>query len=224
MGTLVLVRHGQSQWNLENRFAGWIDVPLTEQGRRDAAKIAEVLREFPFDIAFTSKLQRASETLTILLKALHQDNVPVQADAALNERHYGTLQGLNKAETAKQYGQEQVQLWRRSYAVAPPGGESIADCCARVLPYFERAILPLVATGKTVLVVAHGNSMRPIIQTLDHLDNDTTATMEIGLCTPYIYVFEGKELLKRDVRKVPGVVTKGASTTENRIEKGRIGS
>lgn len=224
MGTLVLVRHGQSQWNLENRFAGWTDVPLTERGRRDAANIAEVLREFHFDIAFTSKLQRASETLTILLRELHQNDVPVQADEALNERHYGTLQGLNKAETAKKYGQEQVQLWRRSYASAPPAGESIADCCARVLPYFERAILPLVEAGKTVLIVAHGNSMRPIIQVLDHLDNDTTATMEVGLCIPSIYVFEGKKLVKKEVREVPGVVTKGASTTENRVEKGRIGS
>ncbi|OGJ56388.1 hypothetical protein A3D88_03300 [Candidatus Peribacteria bacterium RIFCSPHIGHO2_02_FULL_52_16] len=222
MSTLVLLRHGQSQWNLENRFTGWTDVPLTERGKADAVRTAEALRDLHFDVGYTSKLKRAADTLTIILDHLKQNEIPAVADAALNERHYGDLQGLNKAETAAKYGQEQVTLWRRSYATPPPNGESIADVAKRVLPFFEAKILPEVWAGKNVIVSASGNSLRPILQVLDHLDNDTTASMDVGLCTPYIYHYEGKKMTKKEVREVPGIVTKGASQTEARVEEGRV--
>ncbi len=221
MGTLILIRHGQSQWNLENRFTGWSDVPLTERGKSDAVKVAEALREFHFDQAYASRLQRAKNTLQIILETLGQ--MPqITIDSALNERHYGDLQGLNKAETAEKYGQEQVTLWRRSYDVPPPNGESIDHVKYRVLPLLRWAILPEVHAGKTVIVAASGNSLRPMIQFLDNLDNDTTASMEVGLCTPYIYTFEGEKLVKKEVREVPGIVTKGASQTEAKVEEGRV--
>ncbi|MEK7590985.1 MAG: 2,3-bisphosphoglycerate-dependent phosphoglycerate mutase [Patescibacteria group bacterium] len=162
MGILVLLRHGQSQWNLENRFTGWSDVPLTERGRQDAEKTAEALKEFEFDIGYTSHLQRAIDTLEIILDVLGQ-NPPVIHDSSLNERHYGDLQGLNKAETAAKYGQDQVTLWRRSYDTPPPNGESIAQVRERVLPFFRWGILPEIHKGKTVFVSASGNSMRPIL-------------------------------------------------------------
>ena len=181
-----------------------------------------MLREFHFDLAWTSRLARAQETLTILLKALKQPTVPTMSDSALNERHYGDLQGLNKAETAAKYGAEQVQLWRRSYATRPPAGESIEDCERRTGPFFRQYILPSVIAGKTVIVAAHGNSLRPILKELDHLEPAAAAALEIGLCTPYIYWFEGDRLTKKEVREVPGVVTKGASITEATVEKGRV--
>lgn len=222
MSVLVLIRHGQSQWNLENRFTGWTDVPLTDRGRSDARKTADVLRDFRFDLAFTSRLQRAEETLTIILGALGQGDMRVVADSALNERHYGDLQGLNKAETAVKYGQEQVTLWRRSYATRPPNGESIADTARRVLPFLRSYILPEVHAGKNVIVTASGNSMRPILQLFDGLDDDSTAAMEIGLCTPFVYRFEGEKLAGKDVLQVPGVVTKGASQTDAKVEEGQV--
>jgi 2,3-bisphosphoglycerate-dependent phosphoglycerate mutase len=221
MGVLVLVRHGQSQWNLENRFAGWSDVPLTAQGREDAAAMAGHLRDFHFDAAFTSKLQRAAETLRIVLRELQQD-IPVVADTALNERHYGDLQGLNKAELAAQYGQDQVYRWRRGYSDRPPNGESIEDCVKRVNPYFVEHILPEVTSGKTVLVVAHGNSMRPMMKHLEQLSPEETAVMEIGLCTPYVYWFDDGLVVKKEVREIPGIVTKGASQTEVIVKGGRV--
>lgn len=222
MGALVLIRHGQSQWNLENRFTGWTDVPLTDRGRDDARKTAAVLTDFQFTKGYTSRLERAAETLTIILEALGQNTIPVIADCALNERHYGDLQGLNKAETAVKYGQEQVLLWRRSYTTRPPNGESIEDVGTRVLPLLRWVILPEVAAGGTIIVTASGNSMRPIIKLFDGLDPETAATMEIGLCTPYIYRFDGSRMVGKEVRDVPGVVTKGASQTESRVEEGRV--
>ena len=222
MGVFVIIRHGQSQWNLENLFAGWSDIPLTEQGRNDAAVVAHHLQDFHFDVAFTSKLQRASETLHIILQELQRQCVHVIADQSLNERHYGDLQGLNKAELAAKYGQEQVYRWRRGYSNRPPGGESIEDCVKRVTPYFVEHILPEVVAGKTVLVVAHGNSMRPMVKYLEDLDAPTTATMEIGLRTPYIYWFEGGRVAKKEVREIPGIVTKGASQTEAIVHGGRV--
>lgn len=222
MSVLVLVRHGQSQWNLENRFTGWTDVPLTERGKADARKTAEVLQDIRFDCGFTSRLQRASETLRIILEALRQSAIPVTADAALNERDYGDLTGLNKAETAEKYGQEKALLWRRSYDTPPPGGESIVDVAKRVVPFFQRHILPLVVAGKNVIVTASGNSMRPILQVLDHLDNAETASMEIGLCTPYTYMFDGSDIAGREVRTVPGIVTLGASQTQREVQEGSV--
>jgi len=222
MGVLILIRHGQSQWNLENRFAGWTDIPLADRGRADAATAAATLSSYRFDRAFTSKLNRASETLSIMLKDLKQTKTTIEADTALNERHYGDLQGLNKAETAEKFGKEQVQLWRRSYETRPPNGESMEDCEKRTLPYFLEKIFPHVAQGETVLVVAHGNSLRPIIKYLDELAPKDAATLEIGLCTPYVYTFEGEKLIKKEVVSVPGIVTQGASLTEKSVKEDRV--
>jgi 2,3-bisphosphoglycerate-dependent phosphoglycerate mutase len=222
MGQLILLRHGQSQWNLENRFTGWTDVPLTPQGEKDVATAASHLKEFHFDIGFTSRLQRAQKSLDIILTTLNQKGIPVVQDSALNERHYGDLQGLNKAEIAEKYGQEKVTLWRRSYDVPPPGGESIKDCCYRVLPFFKWTILPRVYAGNTVLVAASGNSLRPMIQYLDKLDDEATGKMEIGLTTPYIYTFEGEQVTKKEIREIPGIVTLGASQTAKTVEKGTV--
>ena len=198
MGTLVLIRHGQSQWNLENRFTGWIDVPLTDAGRAEARRAGEAIRHLKFARAFTSMLQRAEETLRIALDVSNQLFIPFERSQALNERHYGELQGLNKAETAKKYGDEQVRLWRRSYDVAPPGGESLKDTAARTLPYFHEKILPLVKSGQTILVVAHGNSLRSIVMELDHLTNEQVLELNIATGTPIVYDIDsaGKVLKK----------------------------
>ncbi len=209
MGTLILVRHGQSQWNIENKFTGWTDVPLTAQGDKDAKLTGESLKEFTFDMAFASRLQRSQKTLGNILTASGQQGIPTEYDSALNERHYGDLQGLDKAETVKKYGEEQVRLWRRSYDVPPPNGESIEDCVRRTLPFFKQYILPHVVAGKTVIVAAHGNSLRPIMMFLDNLGKEETAAMEIPLCVPYQYTFEGDKVIKKEVRSVPGMEVKG---------------
>ena len=155
MPTLVLVRHGQSLWNLENRFTGWVDVPLSAKGLDEARRAGELLKGFRFDVAYTSALTRAQETLRIMQEVMGTE-LPVIRDQALNERHYGDLQGLNKEETAKRYGADQVKLWRRSYDVRPPNGESLELTAKRTLPFFDRCIAGDLRQGKNVLVVAHG--------------------------------------------------------------------
>jgi len=192
MGKLVLVRHGQSQWNLENRFTGWTDVLLTEKGRNEARRGDETIQEICFDQAFTSDLKRAQETLKIILETTNQADIAVERDKALNERHYGELQGLNKTETAEKYGKEQVHLWRRSYDIAPPGGESLKDTAARTLPYFTAKILPLVISGKNILVAAHGNSLRSIVMQLDRLTEDQVTKLELATGTPIVYDIDEK--------------------------------
>ena len=187
MALLVLVRHGESQWNLENRFTGWVDVPLTDTGRREAARAGTVLKGTRFDVAYSSVLQRANETLDIILRELAQSDLPVVKDQALNERHYGELQGLNKGETAEKYGAEQVHIWRRSYDVPPPGGESLKDTAARTLPYYDRVIAPQIAAGKNVLVVAHGNSLRSIVMQLDRLTREQVLELNIPTGVPIVY-------------------------------------
>lgn len=191
-GVLVLLRHGQSQWNLENRFTGWEDVPLTDLGRAEARSAGEKLREVRFDRAYTSKLQRATETLDIVLDTLGQRNVPIERSQALNERHYGQLQGLNKAETEQRYGAEQVHQWRRSYDVRPPGGESLKDTAERTLPYFRERILPEVQAGKNVIVAAHGNSLRSIAMYLENLTPDQVEALNLGTGVPTVYQFDGQ--------------------------------
>ena len=178
MPILVLVRHGESQWNLENRFTGWVDVPLSEKGEKEAKAAGEKIKKqnIHFDTAYTSKLKRAQHTLEIILDVLGQKSLPVHEDQALNERHYGDLQGLNKAETAQKFGEQQVKVWRRSYDVAPPGGESLKDTAARTLPYFESKILTDLKKDHNVIVSAHGNSLRSIVMDLDKL----TKEQEIG--------------------------------------------
>jgi len=189
MALLVLIRHGESQWNLENRFTGWIDVPLTDKGRQEARRAGEKIRNLHFDKAYTSVLKRAIDTLDIVLQTIDQTGIPVSYDQALNERHYGDLQGLNKAETAKKYGQEQVHLWRRSYDVAPPGGESLKDTAARTLPYFETHVVPDLRAGKNILVSAHGNSLRSIVMHLDKLTREQVLQLNLATGVPIVYEF-----------------------------------
>jgi len=194
---LVLVRHGQSQWNLENRFTGWVDVPLSEKGLEEARRAGQELSGLSFAEAFTSKLKRAQETLRIILQEIHQENIPITCDAALNERHYGALQGLDKAETARKYGDEQVRIWRRGYDVAPPKdrtdfnpegiSESLKDTAARTLPFFESRILPRVKGGKNILVAAHGNSLRSIVMSLEQLTREQVLELNIPTGAPIVY-------------------------------------
>lgn len=186
MSKLVLIRHGQSLWNLENRFTGWIDVPLTQKGREEARNAAKKLAGIHFDVAYTSALSRAQDTLTEILNTLGLD-LPVIKDQALNERHYGDLQGLNKEQTAKKFGAEQVHIWRRSYDVPPPGGEALKDTAARTLPFFERAILGDLMQGKNVLVVAHGNSNRSIVMQLEKMTPEQILALELGTGVPRVY-------------------------------------
>src|SRR5580704_5510641 len=168
---LVLVRHGQSEWNLKNLFTGWRDVDLTDAGVAEAVRAGRKLKAqgLRFDVAFTSVLKRAQRTLDLMLVEMGQTGIPVIEDQALNERDYGDLVGLNKDDARKRWGDEQVLLWRRSYDVAPPGGESLRDTAARVLPYYIKEILPHVMRGENVLVSAHGNSLRALVMVLERL-------------------------------------------------------
>ena len=194
MPFLVLVRHGESQWNLENRFTGWVDVPLSEKGIEEAKKAGERLKKenIHFDKAYTSDLQRAQNTLTLILEKLKQENLPVEKDKALNERHYGDLQGLNKAETAKKFGEEQVKIWRRSYDIAPPKGESLKDTAARTLPYFDAKIAEDLKAGKNIIVAAHGNSLRSIVMHLDKLTKEQVLELNLATGVPIIYKLDEK--------------------------------
>jgi 2,3-bisphosphoglycerate-dependent phosphoglycerate mutase len=187
MARLVLLRHGESQWNLENRFTGWVDVPLSSRGIQEAKNAGEKLRPYRFDRAFTSVLQRANETLRLALEVIGQTAIPTESDKALNERMYGELQGLNKAETAKKYGEDQVKIWRRSYDVRPPGGESLKDTAERVLPYYEKAIKPHVRSGETILIAAHGNSLRALVMELEQLTKEEVLELNIPTGAPLLY-------------------------------------
>ncbi|CAB3742280.1 2,3-diphosphoglycerate-dependent phosphoglycerate mutase [Achromobacter kerstersii] len=214
MHKLVLMRHGESQWNLENRFTGWTDVDLTETGREQARKAGELLKKegYTFDLAYSSLLKRAIRTLWIALDAMDAMYTPVGVNWRLNERHYGALQGLNKAETAAQYGDEQVLIWRRAYAIAPeplaldderhprfdsryakipadqlPATECLKDTVARVLPFWNESIAPAIRAGRKVLVAAHGNSLRALIKHLDNVSDDDIVNVNIPTGQPLVY-------------------------------------
>ncbi len=216
MAKLILVRHGQSLWNAANKFTGWVDVPLSEQGRAEATIASCKLRDYRVRVCYTSLLFRAIETAIIILTevddicggripiikhdaadrdwhgwdAYHGDpelELPVYTAAALDERYYGELQGLNKAETAEKFGKEQVQLWRRSYDVAPPGGESLEDTVKRTLPFFRDRIAKHLIQGDNVLIAAHGNSLRSIIKHLEHLSGEEIVKVELGTAIPIVY-------------------------------------
>ncbi|MFB0516267.1 MAG: 2,3-diphosphoglycerate-dependent phosphoglycerate mutase [Candidatus Neomarinimicrobiota bacterium] len=214
---LVLLRHGESLWNLENRFTGWTDVDLTDQGIAEAHQAGKQLLEegFEFDLAFTSVLKRAVRTLWLVLDEMDLMWIPVERSWRLNERHYGALQGLNKAETAQQYGPEQVHLWRRSYDVPPPAlepedprhprfdpryaglnpeelpaTESLADTYRRVMPYWEKAIAPSLRQGRTVLISAHGNSLRALVKHLGHISDEDISQLNIPTGIPLLYEFD----------------------------------
>lgn len=218
MYTLVLVRHGQSVWNLENRFTGWTDVDLTELGKAEAAEAGKLLKDggYDFDIAYTSVLKRAIKTLNIIQDEMNLDWIPVVRAWQLNERHYGALQGLNKADTARKFGEEQVKIWRRSYDVTPPAleltderhpkfdrryaaltpeqlpsTESLKITLERVLPYWDAALAPEIKSGKRVLVVAHGNSIRALIKYLDNVSESDILELNIPTGLPLIYELDG---------------------------------
>ena len=187
MAQLILIRHGESQWNLENKFTGWVDVELSSKGIQEAKDAGEKLRPFRFDQAFTSGLKRAQETLRLILEVIGQTDLAIERDTALNERMYGDLQGLNKAETVEKFGEAQVKLWRRSYDIQPPGGESLKDTAERVLPYYERRIHPEVLAGKTILVAAHGNSLRALVMHLEQLSKEEILEVNIPTGAPLLY-------------------------------------
>ena len=186
---LVLVRHGESEWNKLNLFTGWKDVDLTEKGIAEARQAGKLLKaeHLTFDVAYTSDLKRAQRTLTLMLEELGQTGLDTHKDQALNERDYGDLSGLNKDDARKRWGDEQVLIWRRSYDIPPPGGESLKDTAARVLPYYEAQILPAVKAGKTVLVAAHGNSLRALIMSIEKLSGEAIIKRELGTGVPMIY-------------------------------------
>ncbi len=207
---LVLIRHGQSIWNLENKFTGWTDVDLSENGVNEAIEAGKVLKEkgFSFDVAYTSVLKRANRTLDLILEELGEKNIPIYKSWRLNERHYGALQGLNKKETADEYGEEQVHKWRRSYDVRPPEltddderyivmkktyneyipyTESLKDTVERVIPYWENDILPSIKNGKRVIISAHGNSLRGLIKFLDNMTDEEIVDLEIETGNPICY-------------------------------------
>jgi 2,3-bisphosphoglycerate-dependent phosphoglycerate mutase len=200
---LVLVRHGESEWNRLNLFTGWEDVDLSEEGVAEAHRAGCMLKAagHRFDIAFTSTLKRAQNTLKIILGELKQESLSTVKDAALNERDYGDLVGVNKDDARRRWGADQVHLWRRSYDIAPPGGESLKDTAARVLPFFEKRIVPEQLAGKNVLVVAHGNSLRALIMQLDRLEPEEVMDLDLATGVPQVYRLnaDGTVADKRDL-------------------------
>ncbi|MBN1280326.1 MAG: 2,3-bisphosphoglycerate-dependent phosphoglycerate mutase [Candidatus Thermoplasmatota archaeon] len=224
MATLILVRHGQSQWNLENRFTGWVDVPLSNKGREEATIAGKKLKDMRFDAIYVSHLLRAIQTLHYILlestdlrtpiiyheeQRIHawehfsgdpQNLIPIYQSVDLAERYYGDLQGLNKAETMKKFGNEQVHLWRRSYDVNPPNGESLKDTCERTIPYYTKTILPELKAGKTILIVAHGNSLRSITKYVEHISDEEIPTVEIPTGAPIVYTFDAAMKLQKKTR------------------------
>ncbi len=226
MPNLVLIRHGKSEWNLDNKFTGWVDIPLCEEGRKEAINAGKKIYRMDFDAAYTSTLIRAQETLLLVCSELKSKKVPIfQHDEGklkswakyssvegnelpvkiawqLNERHYGKLQGMNKDDMRKKYGEEQVHVWRRSYDIRPPEGECLKDTAQRTIPYFKKHILKDINAGKNVLIAAHGNSLRSIVMNLDKLTPEEVVNLEIPTGVPIIYKFDkkGKILSKKILR------------------------
>jgi 2,3-bisphosphoglycerate-dependent phosphoglycerate mutase len=201
---LVLVRHGESEWNKLNLFTGWKDPNLTEKGIGEAKAGGQRLKAegFKFDIAYTSALTRAQRTLGLILNEIGQANLTIVKNQALNERDYGELSGLNKDDARKKWGEDQVHIWRRSYDIPPPGGESLKDTAARVLPYYETHIWPDVKAGKNVIVAAHGNSLRALIMRLEHLTGEQIIAQELGTGIPIVYRLnvDGTVASRRDLK------------------------
>ncbi len=215
MAKLILLRHGQSEWNRQNLFTGWVDVPLSIKGVEESIAAGKALASIPIDVIFTSKLIRAQETVALAMmshgsgkiprfvheeqgwfelcsKEIKQQTIPVYSSEALNERMYGELQGLNKQETIEKFGKDQIHKWRRSFDQAPPGGESLKMTAARSIPYFQEKIVPLLSQGKNVLISAHGNSLRAISMVLDGLSEDLVMQLEIPTGEPILYTYSTK--------------------------------
>ena len=199
MVTLVLIRHGQSLWNAENKFTGWTDIGLSEKGIKEAQDAGEKLEDVSFDVVHTSALMRAQRTAEIIIKhnKISQD-IPTYKDERLNERHYGSLQGLNKKETAEKYGAEQVHIWRRSFDVPPPDGESLKMNAERTIPYFKENVIRDLKNGKNVLVSAHGNSLRSIVMYIENISKEDVVKLEIQTGVPRTYVFENDNFIRID--------------------------
>jgi 2,3-bisphosphoglycerate-dependent phosphoglycerate mutase len=247
--TLVLLRHGFSTWNQENRFTGWTDVDLAEQGRQEAAEAGRLLKEgaYVFDIAFTSVLKRAIRTLWIALDVLDQMWIPVEKDWRLNERHYGALQGLNKAETAAKFGDEQIKIWRRSYDMPPPPltrddprhpshdaryrllnasdlplAESLKDTVARFLPYWHGTIAPSIRSGRRVLIAAHGNSLRALVKYLDNVSEDEIVELNIPTGIPLVYELDADlNPIRHYYLGDPGAAAAAAAKVADQTKSGR---
>lgn len=190
MSILILVRHGQSVYNLENRFTGNLDIALTKLGEQEARNAGEKLKNYKFDFAYTSTLVRAQESLNIILKEIHQTDIIVIKNDALNERNYGNLQGLNKEETISKFGQNQVDIWRRSYATRPPDGESLEDTYNRTIPFYKRVIEPELKLQKNILIVAHGNSLRALVMYLENISEQEIPNLNIPTGVPRCYDFD----------------------------------
>ena len=199
MSKLILIRHGQSEWNELNLFTGWKNPGLTKKGEKEATDAGKLLREkgIIFDIAFTSALKRAQDTLTIILKEIDQTSLKIIKDQSLNERDYGDLSGLNKDEARKKWGEDKVHQWRRSFDIPPPGGESLRNTADRVLPYYERNIVPRINEGLNILITAHGNSLRSLVMHLDNISSEDIVKLEIGTGVPLIYETESSKNIKR---------------------------
>ena len=199
MSKLILIRHGQSEWNKLNLFTGWKNPGLTKKGEKEATDAGKLLREkgIIFDIAFTSALKRAQDTLTIILKEIDQTSLKIIKDQSLNERDYGDLSGLNKDEARKKWGEDKVHQWRRSFDIPPPGGESLRNTADRVLPYYKSNIVPRINEGLNILITAHGNSLRSLVMHLDNISSEDIVKLEIGTGVPLIYETESSENIKR---------------------------
>ena len=202
-GKLVLVRHGLSVYNNQNRFTGWRDIELNSQGIDEAKQAVRLLNNLEFDLAFTSDLIRAQDTLRIILEGIGQTDIPIEKNMALNERDYGDLVGRNKAEAAEEFGAEQVHIWRRSYDVPPPGGESLKGTADRVIPYLRNVIMPHISEGKQILVSAHGNSIRAIVMVLQSYTPEQILKTEIGWCEPWIFNFENDVVKNLEILSRP---------------------
>ena len=198
MSKLIILRHGESEWNKLNLFTGWEDVSLTDQGKIEAKLAAFAIQNLKVDInhAYTSALRRAKNTLEIVLYILKKD-IPIISDQALNERNYGSLTGMNKDEARNKWGDEQVKLWRRSYDVSPENGESLKDTCERTIPYFKKNILPKLYDGENVIITAHGNSLRSIIMYVEELSEEEIISVEITTGIPIVYEYENKNIIKK---------------------------
>ena len=199
MSKLILIRHGQSEWNELNLFTGWKNPGLTKKGEKEATDAGKLLREkgIIFDIAFTSALKRAQDTLTIILEEIDQTSLKIIKDQSLNERDYGDLSGLNKDEARKKWGEDKVHQWRRSFDIPPPGGESLRKTADRVLPYYKSNIVPRINEVLNILITAHGNSLRSLVMHLDNIRSEDIVKLEIGTGVPLIYETESSENIKR---------------------------
>lgn len=191
---LILLRHGESQWNVENRFTGWVDVDITSKGEEEARNAGLALKEYPIDMLFTSALLRAIRTAEIALQSAGKGTIPTKRSEKLNERHYGDLQGLNKDQVGEEFGSDQLKIWRRSYDIPPPNGESLKMTQERVLPYFHEEIIPVLKEGKNVLITAHGNSLRALIAELDKLSKEEILELNIATGKPIVYTLDEQTL------------------------------